>query len=448
MRRRVKAGWYVSLLVFCALLLTTGCLPSGLPDESINNPVVPPPEKTTIVFWNENAAADRTAYYQTLIAQFERENPDIHVEYVGLPKKAARLKINTAIATNGLPDVCGMQSAWIAEFCHQDVLLDLDPWFQQWAGRDDLLPEVIAANRRMTEDGGLYQLPNTMSMETLWYRADWFRDAGLEPPTTWDAFFAAVEQLNDPAQQRYGFTLRGGDGAGLQLLRAMFAYSGYTSFFDENGRCRIDDPVHVAFVKRYLGLYRRCTATGDITNGYQEMVEEFDGGRAALMQHNIGSYGSHAKALTETQFAGAMLPQSRLGTYVQEAANVDGYSIFKGTAHPEAAWRFVSFLCSAHSQSWWNERIGQMPVSQQVMQERWVGQRQHLQAVRAAMDSGRFHFYAAPMYLPGYGQIVDGADSYIEQVMLGNLSVEQFLHGWAERFNRAEQQYRQTKNSH
>ena len=89
-----------------------------------------------------------------------------------------------------------------------------------------------------------------------------------------------------------------------------------------------------------------------------------------------------------------------------------------------------------------------MPVSQQVMQERWVGQRQHLQAVRAAMDSGRFHFYAAPMYLPGYRQIVDGADSYIEQVMLGNLSVEQFLHGWAERFNRAEQQYRQTKNSH
>ena len=43
--------------------------------------------KTTIVFWNENAAADRTAYYQELIQQFEKENPDIQVEYVGLPKE-------------------------------------------------------------------------------------------------------------------------------------------------------------------------------------------------------------------------------------------------------------------------------------------------------------------------------------------------------------------------
>lgn len=445
--RGVRGKIWSAILLVLGCVLTAGCDFTGL-SENVNNPAEPPAAKTTIVFWNENAAADRTAYYQTLIAQFERENPDIHVEYVGLPKKAARLKINTAIATNDLPDVCGMQSAWLAEFCNQDVLLDLDPWFQQWDGREDLLPEVIEGNRRMTEDGGLYQLPNTMSMETLWYRADWFQQAGLTAPETWEDFFQAVARLNNPAAQRYGFSLRGGDGAGMQLLRAMFAYSGYTDFFDAAGHCRVDDPLHIAFVKRYLGLYRNSTATGDITNGYQEMVEEFDAGHAALMQHNIGSYGSHVRALSEGTFAAAMLPRSRQGTYVQEAANVDGYSIFKGSEHPEAAWRFVSFLCSARTQSWWNEHIGQMPVSQQALQDRWVGERQHLQVVRSVMDSGLLRFYAPPMYLPGYRQIVDSADSYIEQVMLGNLSVEGFLHGWAASFDRAEQQYRQTRGEH
>ena len=55
-------------------------------------------EKVNIVFWDENAASDRTRYYRVLIKEFEKQNPDIHVEYVGLPKKAARLKNRRAKA--------------------------------------------------------------------------------------------------------------------------------------------------------------------------------------------------------------------------------------------------------------------------------------------------------------------------------------------------------------
>ena len=440
-RSTTGAGrYFILLLAVLGMLFGAGC--SSVDLAATNNaPVEPPAKKTTIVFWNENAAADRTAYYKELIAQFEQENPDIHVEYVGLPKKSARLKINTAIATHDLPDVCGLQSAWIAEFYHQDVLLNLDPWFQAWSEHDDMMPAVIEGNRRMAADGGLYQLPNTMSMETLWYRPDWFAAAGRGEPQTWEDFFTAAARLNAPGSH-YGFSIRGGDGAGMQLMRAMFAYSGYRDFFGSDGRCRIDDPLHIAFVKRYLGLYRKYTPTADITNGYQEMIEEFDQGKAAMIQHNIGSYGSHTRALRPESYAGAMLPLSREGTYVQEANNVDGYSIFKSSQHPEEAWRFLKFLCSARVQSWWNERIGQMPVSEQANHEKWVGKRQHLQVVQQAMDSGRFYFYQPPMYLPDYRQIVDSADNDIEQVMLGKLSVEDFLHGWAERFNQAEQAYR------
>ena len=153
------------LLIILLIFLSAGC------KNSLPQPAVISGEsshaQTTIVFWNENAAADRTQYYKELIARFEKENPDIHVEYVGLPKKAARLKINTAIATNELPDVCGVQSAWIAEFYNKGVLLKLDNWFENWDGKDDIIGSVIAANRRLAPDGGLYQLPNTMGMEIL-----------------------------------------------------------------------------------------------------------------------------------------------------------------------------------------------------------------------------------------------------------------------------------------
>ena len=98
-RSTTGAGrYFILLLAVLGMLFGAGC--SSVDLAATNNaPVEPPAKKTTIVFWNENAAADRTAYYKELIAQFEQENPDIHVEYVGLPKKSARLKINTAIAT-------------------------------------------------------------------------------------------------------------------------------------------------------------------------------------------------------------------------------------------------------------------------------------------------------------------------------------------------------------
>ena len=433
-KRWGRCGLLAVFVLLCVLM--GGCMA-----QTVSNNKQPEQQKTKIVFWNENAAADRTAYYQELIAQFERENPDIDVEYVGLPKKAARLKINTAIATNELPDVCGVQSAWIAEFYDKGVLLDLDDYFASWEGHDDILPSVIEGNRRLAGDGGLYQLPNTMGMEIMWYRPGMFAQAGLQPPETWDEFFAAALQLTDKSQNRYGYTIRGGDGASIQLLRDLFAYSGETQFFDSEGRCVLRQPVYADFLRRYLGLYRRATATSDITNGYQEMVAAFDNGQVAMMQHNMGSYGSHKRSLPADDFAPLLLPLSLRGTIVQEANNVDGYGIFKTTSHPEAAWRFVSFLCSAQVQSWWNEQIGQIPVSRKALQSGWVNTLPHMRMARNALESDRIRFYNPPMYLPEYRQILDSADRSIEQVMMGTETPEQFLADWSSQFENARAEY-------
>ncbi len=432
-----RCGLLAVLILLCALM--GGCI-----GQTASDKLQPEQQKTKIVFWNENAAADRTAYYQELIAQFERENPDIDVEYVGLPKKAARLKINTAIATNELPDVCGVQSAWIAEFYDKDVLLNLDDYFADWEGHDDILPSVIDGNRRLAGDGGLYQLPNTMGMEIMWYRTDLFEKAGLQPPETWDEFFAAATKLTDKSKNQYGYTIRGGDGASIQLLRDLFAYSGETQFFDAQGRCVLREPIYADFLRRYLGLYRQATATSDITNGYQEMVAAFDSGQVAMMQHNMGSYGSHKRSLPADDFAPLLLPMSLRGTIVQEANNVDGYGIFKTTAHPEAAWRFVSFLCSAQVQSWWNEQIGQIPVSRKALQSEWVNTLPHMRMARNALESDRIRFYNPPMYLPEYRQILDGADRSIEQVMMGAETPEQFLDEWSTQFENARAEYLKT----
>ena len=71
-------------------------------------------DKVTVTFWDENAGDQRTQYYMDIIENFEKENPDIHIEYLGLSSGDALSKYQTAIAAGETPDVCSLQSSAVA----------------------------------------------------------------------------------------------------------------------------------------------------------------------------------------------------------------------------------------------------------------------------------------------------------------------------------------------
>jgi multiple sugar transport system substrate-binding protein len=398
-------------------------------------------EKVTIVFWDENAGPDRTPYYQELIKKFEEKYPAIHVEHDGLPKSGAKQKMDAAIAANDMPDVSGIQTSWLADFSARGALLPLDSFYEKWADKDKINPGIIQSNRNMTLDKKLYQIPNTMNLECLWYRADWYNEASVKAPETWDEFFVAVEKMTDKDKNRYGFSIRGGNGGSFQLQRMMYAYSGL-NYFDANEKTTINDPKHVEFLKKYLGLYKTYTPISDVTNGYKEMVAGFDTGAVALVQHNIGSYSEHSKALKPGQYAPLILPKTADGRFIQESGNTLGYGIYKTTKNPEAAWTFVSFLCSQESQSYWNQKIGQIPTHLDSLKEPWAKELPHMQMALKVLSDSNLKFYDPPMYLPDYRSILDQVvDPGIQGVMTGKKTVEEFLNDWANAINKSRDKY-------
>ncbi|OQP14857.1 ABC transporter substrate-binding protein [Geobacillus zalihae] len=399
-------------------------------------------EKIVLTFWDENAGPQRTPIWQELIKRFEEANPDIKVEYVGLPKDTAKQKYDAAISANDTPDVGSIQSSWLSEFSIRQALVPLDDYFDKWSEKEKINKGAIEFNRNTVIDGKLYGIPYTQNIDILWYRPDWFKQAGVKPPETWDEFFNAIEKMTDKSKKRYGFTIRGGDGASIQLQRMMYAYSGIEQYFDENGESTINHPKHVEFVKKYLGLYKKYTPESDITNGYKEMIAAFDTGVTALVQHNIGSYGEHSKALKPDQFAALPLPKTEDGKYVVEGGNTINISIFKNTKHPEAAWKLVSFLTSAESQSYWNQQTGQIPTHADVMNEQWVKDAQHIKVAFSVLENKDTIFYNPAFYLPDYRSILDNiVDPGIQAVMSGKKSVEDFLNEWASALEKSKQQY-------
>lgn len=295
-------------------------------------------------------------------------------------------------------------------------------------------------------DGKLYQLPSTFYFDLFWYRSDRFRAAGLGAFSSWNDFFSYADKLTSPQENRYGYSLRGADGSITQLTSLLYAYSGITQYFTPDGRCTVNDPKHLEFLKAYVALYGKDTPLPDIANGYKEMVAAFDSGKAAIIQHNFGSFQDHQRTLGEGKFNASLLPPLATGHRVMVTA-ANGYGIFRTTRNPDAAWKLLSFLSSEESQTYWNSHVGQMPTNTRAWSSDYVKNTPFLQEALAAMKDPQTGFLKPPVYLPDYTNLVkQQLEPEFQQVLAGTVTPEEFLNRWAELMEASNAQYIHKKN--
>lgn len=274
-------------------------------------------EKVTVTFWDENAGDERTEYYMQIIENFEKENPDIHIEYLGLSSSDALSKYQTAIAAGETPDVGGLNNSWAATVIGQNHCVAFDDMFAAWEGSKDIEEGYMEICRTYHKNGNLYMMPTSANFITLWTNDAMFEQAGLEAPKTWDEFFEAAEKLTDKDNGQYGYTIRGGSASPAVLIDFIYSYLGTNEVFDAEGKTTINCDEAVAFLERYLGLYGEYTPESDITAGYKEISANFDSGVSAMFTHNLGSYGSHVTAFGGTEgFTANPLPTADNGKYV------------------------------------------------------------------------------------------------------------------------------------
>lgn len=403
-------------------------------------------EKVTLTFWDENAGENRTPYYEELINRFNNSQDRIVVQYEGIPAKSAKEKYDIAIATKTTPDIGHCNAAWGSNWVAQNCLVDLDSYFDKWGGKADMNQNYLNLNRELDPQGRLFMITDTVSSPLMWVRTDMLKEKDLPVPSTWDEFFSNAEKLTNPEKGVYGFAMRGDKSCVVELQHVLYAYSGIPTYFDENGKCTINSPEHVEFLKKWVSMYNKYTAESDITNGYKEMVAAFDGGTAAMIFHNTGSKAEHAKALNPDQYEAVPFPPSLRDTRSYTAGSQGGFCIFNTCAHPDEAWEFVSFMLSEPSNSYFNENIGQIPMNNKVLEESWVNDSQCTKVALATLADPKCHLVAQPKFLPDYSKIMNTILPPVYQSMLaGQTSVEDFLDQWADLFTQAYAEYKNKK---
>ena len=122
-----------------------------------------------------------------MVAEFEKQNPDIKVETEVIGYDDYFTKLQTQASSKTLPDVFEMNYENFNTYAGNGVLLDLT----ELAEKDEEFSEDMLSGNSyeyFQKDGKLYGLTEKISDVVMYYNKDLFDEAGLDYPTedwTW-----------------------------------------------------------------------------------------------------------------------------------------------------------------------------------------------------------------------------------------------------------------------
>lgn len=286
---------------------------------------------------------------QKLSSQFEREHPDIQLDWVVLEEKILREKTTTDAATQGGQyDVVTIGPLEAPIWGRRGWLMPLNDKLSASYDLGDLLKPIRDG---ASHGGQLYALPFYAESSLTYYRTDLFRNAGLTMPAqpTYDDIARFAKALNNPAQGVYGVCLRGKPGWGENMAYISTISNTFGGrWFDENWTPQLDSPEWHAAVTFYVNLLQKYGPPGVSSNGFNESLTLFENGRCAMWIDATVAAGSlydtrQSKVAGTVGFAAAPVAVTPRGA---QWLWFWGLAVPSSAKHPAAALKFIEWATS------------------------------------------------------------------------------------------------------
>ncbi|MEN9979843.1 MAG: ABC transporter substrate-binding protein [candidate division WOR-3 bacterium] len=318
-------------------------------------------EKVKVKFWHAmGGEAQKTL--KLMVEEFERENPDIKIELVGMGNyDALAQKLLGAVAVQNPPTIAQMYENWTTQLYAAGQLEFLEDYILGPEGLDsseiaDIYPGLLENNRW---DGKILTLPFNKSVPVYYYNVELLRQAGYDSfPRTWSEFRQMCRKLLRRNPDGTIATWATANGTDIWIFGSMLLQRGGRFLSQEDGEPEFNSPLGVEVLSFQLDLIFRdsiqTTATG------RNPMEEFLVGRIATI---TGSSTWRAPIAGQEKFPVGMAPIPVEG---KPAAIIYGTNIgmFKkaSPAEKKAAWRFIKWFIAPKQQVKWSLGTWYVPI--------------------------------------------------------------------------------------
>ena len=320
------------------LLTVAGCAPSTTGDGGDGGGDV----TIELAQWWEPELPD--GEFRALIDKFEEANPDITVKLVSGPYASTKEQLFAGAASGTMPDVVGLDGAWVNDFASQGVIADLTALMKENNYDDSQLASQIQV------DGSTYMIPVVNFVYPMFTNDDLLAQAGVDaPPTNRTEFADAAAKVSALGGDVSGWvlplSLETPNGVQNDVMSWVWASGG--SMLKDGQPDLTNDDVTSA-VDYIGGLWDDgVIASGSFTMKEQDKVEEFTNGRAGMMIDSLAHINLIRETNPDLKFSISALPAEDGYDGERGIPYASwGIGVAENSEHKDAAFKLVEFLMS------------------------------------------------------------------------------------------------------
>ncbi|MCK5504339.1 MAG: ABC transporter substrate-binding protein [Thermodesulfovibrionia bacterium] len=350
-----------SRIFLCLILLTLTI--SGCKKEVTEKEVVEKKAEITIIVFKHGKIAGDPQALADIIADFEKQNPDIKVIDEQLPASTDEQHQFYAINLAGKAsefDVISMDVIWVPEFARAGWLMDISSALPI-EERIEFFPGPMDA---VTYKERIYAIPWYIDAGVLYYRKDLLQKYGFYPPQTWDELLKTSKIITAKEKDLYGFIWQGKQYEGLVCnVLEYFWSNGGDVLWDDS--VVINSPENIESLQFMQDLiFKHKISPELVLTSIEEPTRHIFGNGKALFMRNwpyawniFNKEGSPVRGnvgVSDLPFFKGHKTASTLGGWQ--------LGINKFSKHPEAAEKFIKYLTSPPVQKKLAITIGYKPT--------------------------------------------------------------------------------------
>jgi multiple sugar transport system substrate-binding protein len=319
---------------------------------------------------------------EATVEEFQKLNPNIKVEMVGVPWGDYNAKLLAMYAAGTPPEVSANYAAGFATFYANKAILPLDEYVK--SEKVDLTVLEKAALDSVTRDGKLWAFPLAHQPVVVFYNRDLFEKNGVKPPPadwadkTWtngvyaDSAAKIAKNLDDPKKAEWG-----GEYWEGQLGTLLFWGYGVDGFNNKGGPDKteayktgkltevyLDQPKCVEAMQWFMDLTYKLKAAprpSDTDALNQAVGWSFLSGRIAMAIQGTWRLGDIMKTKPAYKWGMAALPYGPAGLSTCPLFN-DSWMLGAKAKNPDAGFKFLRYVALENGAKLYAESTGFFPA--------------------------------------------------------------------------------------
>jgi multiple sugar transport system substrate-binding protein len=387
---------------------------------------------------------------QDLIKRFEADNPTIKVTWQHTPEDY-NTKLMAMIASGTPPDTLFLPHDLYKDFCSKDLLLDIQDQLASDSKIDTktyfLQPQE---DSRSAYHGRWHGIGCCWVGTHLFYNADMFKEAGIEPPScdpdqawTWDHFVEVAKQLTVDSQGRHpddsGFDKEDIQQWGISWssggwhAQSITLLNGVQALDEATNQYKLDDPLAIEALQNVADLMFKyhvnplATNFKDLGMSFDQMLEN-----RKLAMAIDGTYTLSWTTKIKATLGVACPPKMK---QTASAMTADVRSAMKATKYPDAAYKWVRMTADPEYQStflkmglWWPNQTALMTpegLDGWITERKGPGDGVHPDGYKTLVDKFVRNNTKSIVCPPGYPEASQMMDSALENLWNGTQTAQQ-----------------------